>query len=40
MQMWDDGGLKASLVINVGEEEMTSWVWMQSECAREFIPTL
>ena len=28
VQMWDHGGQKASLIIDEGEEEMTSRVWM------------
>ena len=39
VQMWDHGGQKASLIIDGGEEEMTSRVGMQSECSRAFIPT-
>ena len=40
VQMWDHGDQRSSHVIDGGEEEMTSWVWMQSECSRAFIPTL
>ena len=29
MQMWDHGGLKSSIVIDGGEEETISRVWMQ-----------
>ena len=39
VQMWDHGGQRASLIIDGGEEEMTSRVWMQSRCSKEFIPT-
>ena len=38
-QMWDHGSLKASLVIDRGEEETISWVWMRSGRSKAFIPT-
>ena len=40
MQMWDHDGLEDSLIIDGGEEEMISWVWMRSRCSRASTQTL
>ena len=39
VQMWDHGDQRASHVIDGGEEETISPVWMQSECSKASIPT-
>ena len=38
--MLDHGNQMVSLVIDGGEEEMISWVWMSSGHSREFIRIL
>ena len=37
MQMLDHGGLTVSIVIDEGEEEMISWVWMLQSIQTKFV---